>query len=48
MDLLGNKLGPLLLQFGSRPATVEMFQQLCRRQMKEEIKSGKAETLFPM
>ncbi len=33
---------------GHGPATVEMFQQLWRRQVKEETKSGKAETLFPM
>ena len=33
---------------GFGPATVEMFQDLWRRQVKEEPKSGKAETLFPM
>jgi uncharacterized protein YecE (DUF72 family) len=33
---------------GFGPATVEMFQELWRRQVKEETKSGKAETLFPM
>ncbi len=33
---------------GFGPATVEMFQELWRRRVKEETKSGKAETLFPM
>jgi len=33
---------------GFGPATVEMFQELWRRHVKEETKRGKAETLFPM
>src|SRR6266550_533153 len=33
---------------GFGPATVEMFQELWRRQVKEETKQGKAATLFPM
>jgi uncharacterized protein YecE (DUF72 family) len=33
---------------GFGPATVEMFQDLWRRQVKEERKQGKAATLFPM
>jgi uncharacterized protein YecE (DUF72 family) len=33
---------------GHGPATVEMFQQLWRRQVKEETKCRKADTLFPM
>src|SRR6202521_3129306 len=33
---------------GHGPATVEMFQDLWRRQVKEQSKSGKTETLFPM
>jgi len=33
---------------GYAPATVEMFQELWRRQVKEETKQGKAATLFPM
>jgi len=33
---------------GFGPATVEMFQDLWRRQVKEGTKSGKAETLYPM
>jgi uncharacterized protein YecE (DUF72 family) len=33
---------------GFGPATVEMFQKLWRRHVKEETKQGKAATLFPM
>jgi len=33
---------------GFGPATVEMFQDLWRRQVKEETNRGKAATLFPM
>ncbi len=33
---------------GFGPATVEMFQGLWRRQVKEDMKSGKAGTLLPM
>lgn len=33
---------------GYGPATVEMFQGLWRRQERDEVKSGKANTLFPM
>jgi len=33
---------------GYGPATVEMFQDLWRRQVKEETNRGKAATLFPM
>ena len=33
---------------GFGPATVEMLQELWRRQVKEETKQGKAATLFPM
>jgi uncharacterized protein YecE (DUF72 family) len=33
---------------GFGPATVEMFQDIWRRQVKEQSKIGKAETLFPM
>jgi len=33
---------------GFGPATVEMFQELWRRHVKEETKQGKAATLFPM
>jgi uncharacterized protein YecE (DUF72 family) len=33
---------------GFGPATVEMFQELWRRHVKEEPKQGKAATLFPM
>jgi uncharacterized protein YecE (DUF72 family) len=33
---------------GHGPATVEMFQDLWRRTVKEETKQGKAATLFPM
>jgi uncharacterized protein YecE (DUF72 family) len=33
---------------GFGPATVEMFQQIWRRQVKEETNQGKAATLFPM
>jgi len=33
---------------GFGPMTVEMFQDLWRRQVKEETKQGKAATLFPM
>ncbi len=33
---------------GFGPATVEKFQDLWRRQVKEETKQGKAATLFPM
>jgi len=33
---------------GHAPATVEMFQDLWRRQVKEKSNIGKAETLFPM
>jgi uncharacterized protein YecE (DUF72 family) len=33
---------------GNGPATVEMFRQLWRRQVKEESKSSKTGTLFPM
>jgi uncharacterized protein YecE (DUF72 family) len=33
---------------GFGPATVEMFQDLWRRQAKEQSKIGKSETLFPM
>jgi len=33
---------------GFGPATVEMFQELWRRHVKEETKRGKAGTLFPM
>jgi len=33
---------------GFGPATVEMFQELWRRHVKEESKIGKTETLFPM
>jgi uncharacterized protein YecE (DUF72 family) len=33
---------------GFGPATVETFHDLWRRQVKEETKRGKAETLFPM
>jgi hypothetical protein len=36
------------LYAGFGPATVEMFQDLWRRQVKEKSKIGKAETLFPM
>jgi hypothetical protein len=37
-----------MLLAGHALATVEMFQELWRRQVQEEMKSGKAETLFPM
>jgi uncharacterized protein YecE (DUF72 family) len=33
---------------GHGPATVEMFQELWRRQVKEQSQSSKSETLFPM
>jgi uncharacterized protein YecE (DUF72 family) len=33
---------------GHGPATVEMFQDLWRRQVKEQSQSSKAGTLFPM
>jgi uncharacterized protein YecE (DUF72 family) len=33
---------------GHGPATVEMFQELWRRHVKEQPKIGKAETLFRM
>jgi uncharacterized protein YecE (DUF72 family) len=33
---------------GFGPATVEMFQELWRRKVKEEVNQGKAATLFPM
>jgi uncharacterized protein YecE (DUF72 family) len=33
---------------GHGPATVEMFQELWRRHVKEETKSGKTATLFPI
>jgi uncharacterized protein YecE (DUF72 family) len=33
---------------GFGPATVGMFQELWRRQVKEEVNKGKAATLFPM
>jgi hypothetical protein len=33
---------------GQGSATVEMFQDLWRRQLKEETNKGKAATLFPM
>jgi uncharacterized protein YecE (DUF72 family) len=33
---------------GFGPATVEMFQEIWRRQVKEETNKGKAATLFPM
>jgi hypothetical protein len=33
---------------GHGPATVEILQDIWRRQVKEKTKSGKAETLSPM
>lgn len=33
---------------GYGPGTIEQFRELWRRQAKEETKSGKTETLFPM
>jgi len=33
---------------GYGPATVEMFQELWRRQVKEDTKQGKAATPFPI
>jgi uncharacterized protein YecE (DUF72 family) len=33
---------------GYGPGTVELFQDLWRRQVKEQSKIGKTETLFPM
>jgi len=38
----------IIIFAGFGPATVEMFRDLWRKQVKEETKTGKAETLFPM